>query len=484
MTRAWGLWAAVTLFFVSGATGLAYEVLWFRRFSHIWGASTLAMGTVVASFLLGLGIGAHLLGRRADAMKSPLRGYGWCEGGIAVFALLIPFECALLSAIASRLYPALHGSPLLYTFVRGLLTFLVIGPPCILMGGTFPLLVRQFVSGDVGPTAGLLYAVNTVGAALGCYLTGFHLLPWLGLTGTNGVAALLNLGVAAAAIVLARRLGSAPPIPRETPPGAPAPGIPSSGALFGAAALSGFAALLLQMVWTRQLCVLLGGSTYALTATLFVILLGIGGGSLLFRVILPKLRDPASAAGVALGLLVLSAGATRLLVPPLTFAVGLAGPLRSLEVGNAAVCVSASAAIELLPSIGMGFVFPLLVHLTRCGTTNAGRAVGSVYAWNTAGSIFGASATAPVGLALLGGAWTTATGLALYFVSALLLLPLRGRRAIGVLAGVSLLSIAGIALAARKLDPRITDQGMYLYGYRDPDRREVIYFKEGASCNV
>ena len=484
MSRVRGLGAAVALFFVSGATGLAYEIIWFRRFAHIWGASTLAMGAVVASFLLGLGLGAHLLGRRADAMKSPLQGYGWCEAGIGLLALLIPYECAALSAITGALYPHLHGIPVLYTLVRCLLTFLVIGPPCVLMGGTFPLLVRQFVTGEIGPTAGLLYAVNTVGAALGCYLAGFHLLPWLGLSGTNALAAALNLSVAVAALLLARRLNAAAPA-SPAPASAPATTwTPSSGALSGASALTGLAALLLQMVWTRQLCVMLGGSTYALTATLFVILLGIGCGSLLFRVAVPHLSDPASAAGWALGLLALSAGATRLLVPSLTIAVGFTGPLRSLGFGNAAVCVAASAAIELLPSIGMGFVFPLLVHLTRSSATEAGRAVGSVYGWNTAGSIFGASATAPVGLALLGSAWTLATGLALYFVSALLLLPLRGRRAVAIVVGVALLSIGGIALGARRLDPRITDQGMFMYGYRDPERRNVLYFKEGASCNV
>ena len=181
MTRTRGLWTAALLFFISGATGLAYEVVWFRRFSHIWGASTLAMGAVVASFLLGLGLGAHFLGRRADAMKSPLLGYAWCEAGIGVLALLIPFECSALGAVTGFLYPLLQGIPILHTIVRCLLTFLVIGPPCILMGGTFPMLVRQFVSAEVGPTAGLLYAVNTVGAALGCYLAGFHVLPWLGL---------------------------------------------------------------------------------------------------------------------------------------------------------------------------------------------------------------------------------------------------------------------------------------------------------------
>src|SRR4029078_3830050 len=88
-----GLRRATALFFLSGATGLAYEVIWFRRFSHIWGASTLAMAAVVSSFLLGLGIGAHSLGRRADRMSAPLRGYGWCELAVGLLALLIPLEC-------------------------------------------------------------------------------------------------------------------------------------------------------------------------------------------------------------------------------------------------------------------------------------------------------------------------------------------------------------------------------------------------------
>jgi predicted membrane-bound spermidine synthase len=69
----------------------------------------------------------------------------------------------------------------------------------------------------------------------------------------------------------------------------------------------------------------------------------------------------------------------------------------------------------------MGFNFPLLVHLTRRRAADAGRTVGTVYAWNTAGSILGAAATAPLGLALLGSARTLAVGLVLYTVAALLL---------------------------------------------------------------
>jgi spermidine synthase len=483
------LGAASALFFASGATGLAYEVIWFRRFSHIWGASTLAMAAVVASFLLGLGIGAQILGRTADRMATPLKGYAWSEAGIGLLALLVPYECVWLSALSGVLYPALHGLPFLYTTVRFVLTFLVIGPPCILMGGTFPLLVRQFATadGEVGSTTGWLYAVNTGGAALGCYLAGFHLLPWLGLSGTNVLAAALNLAVAAGAFGLARSLVRAPEARAGTAPPPPHAGsglAPRRGALYGAAALTGLAALLLQMVWTRHLCVMLGGSTYALTATLFVILLGIGLGSLLFRALISQLSEPAQAAAWSLGILAFSAGATRLLIPKLTVGVGFTGGLRSMGLGNAAVCLIASAAIEFIPSICMGFIFPLLVHLTRRSAADAGRAVGSVYAWNTAGSIVGAATTAPLGLALLGSPVTFSSGLALYFVSCLLLLPIGNRRNLAVLAAVTALSLAGILLGGRKLDPRVTDQGMFMYGYRDPERRGLLYFKEGASCNV
>jgi spermidine synthase len=480
-----GLRRATLFFFLSGATGLAYEVIWFRRFSHIWGASTLAMAAVVSSFLLGLGLGAHVLGRAADRMPSPLKGYAWCEAGIGLLALLIPYECSLLSAAGGVFYPALHAFPLLYTLVRFLLTFLVLGPPCILMGGTFPLLVRQFAgAGEVGPIAGWLYAVNTGGAAIGCYLAGFHLLPWMGLSGANYLAAGLNEAIALGAVLLAGRLGPVA-TPAEAPSSAESSGAsPGPRALYAAAALGGLGALLLQMVWTRQLCVMLGGSTYALTSTLFVILLGIGLGSLLFRASVARLADPARAAAGSLALLILSAGATKLLVHPLTMAVGLSKDLRSLGLGNAAVCIAASVAIELLPSIAMGFNFPLLVHLTRRGAADAGRAVGSVYAWNTAGSILGAAATAPLGLALLGGARTMGAGLTFYFVAGALLIPLKDRRALAGLSVFGLLSLAGIVLGTRPLDPRITEQGMYLYGYREWEHRGVTYFKEGAACNV
>src|SRR6185503_205026 len=231
--------------------------------------------------------------------------------------------------------------------------------------------------------------------------------------------------------------------PAKAPAAAAEPPATRPIALYATAAITGFAALLLQMVWTRQLCVMLGGSTYALTATLFVILLGIGLGSLLFRAAVPQIAHPDRAAAASLAVLILSAGLTRLLAPSLTIAVGLSKELRSLPFGNAAVCLGASAALELLPSICMGFNFPLLVHLTRRGAADAGRAVGTVYAWNTAGSILGAAATAPVGLALVGSASTLGAGLGLYFITSWLLHPVPSRRNLPTIAAIAVLSMIG-----------------------------------------
>ena len=179
------------LFFVSGAAGLIYEVVWFKRFSHVWGSSALSAAAVLASFLLGLGLGAGFVGRFADRARNPLRLYGLCEIGIAVLALLVPYGIRFLERGVALVHPLSEDRPLLGALIRSLATFAVIGPPCILMGGTLPLLVRELTppGRKLGRSAGVLYGMNTLGGAAGAYLAGFHLLPALGLLASNSIAA-------------------------------------------------------------------------------------------------------------------------------------------------------------------------------------------------------------------------------------------------------------------------------------------------------
>src|SRR3982074_659156 len=87
-------------FFLSGATGLIYEVLWARMLCLVFGATTLAVSTVLAAFMGGLALGSALAGRRGAAVRRPVRAYGLLEIGIALYAVVVP----LLFSFIDNLY--------------------------------------------------------------------------------------------------------------------------------------------------------------------------------------------------------------------------------------------------------------------------------------------------------------------------------------------------------------------------------------------
>jgi spermidine synthase len=143
---------------------------------------------------------------------------------------------------------------LLRYLVQSFITLLVIGPPCVLMGGTLPLLIRQLTAreGSLDQATGWLYAINTYGAAIGCYLTGFHLIPLLGLTGMNNLAAATNLAIGLISVAASRRALHAAP----AAPAAPVEAMPSGwnwslAGLYLATMLTGCASLMLEMTWLR-----------------------------------------------------------------------------------------------------------------------------------------------------------------------------------------------------------------------------------------
>src|SRR4029453_2624469 len=78
-------------FIFSGATGLIYEVLWARMLGLVFGATTLAVSTVLAAFMGGLALGSELAGKFASRNRRPFSAYGWLEIGIAVYAVLVQF---------------------------------------------------------------------------------------------------------------------------------------------------------------------------------------------------------------------------------------------------------------------------------------------------------------------------------------------------------------------------------------------------------
>ncbi|MFO0630902.1 MAG: fused MFS/spermidine synthase [Polyangiales bacterium] len=193
--------ALAAIFALSGAAGLALEVVWLRQLGHLVGHGAVAMSVVVAAYLLGMLLGAWQGGRLADRTPSPLRLYAALEALAAVSAAAVTLGLTRSADVAQALGP--QGDPLL---VRGGLAFAALLVPTAAMGATTPALTRHLSDrgGDRGASFAGLYALNTLGAAAGCALAGFVLLGRVGLLRTALLAVAARLCAAVGALALAR----------------------------------------------------------------------------------------------------------------------------------------------------------------------------------------------------------------------------------------------------------------------------------------
>lgn len=391
------------VFFLSGATSLVYQSIWARELHLLFGTSQLAIATVLAAFMTGLALGGAWIARRIDRVERPLRDYARLEAFIGVYALLFP---VLVRAMEPG-YLALArtgASPL----ALGLAQFVLLGAglllPTAAMGATLPLLVK-FLAPDPsqsGGAVGRLYALNTAGAVAGTWLAGFVLLPGMGVSGTTWLAAAGNVSLAVTALLVERRHRDAAVLERqlaeaagrvlETAVPTPLPSAPIAAPLLAVAAMAGFSSLGLEVAWFRLLGLVLGASTYAFTVMLLAFLTGIALGGHVGG----RLADRLGSRERVLGALALVQGGIALTTwigtwgygwLPLAFA-----KLWFLIDGDAALmwpmkCTLAGA-VMLLPAIGMGATFPLLVRAATDG--DAARPTGAIYAANTVGSLLGA----------------------------------------------------------------------------------------------
>jgi len=132
------------IFFLSGASGLVYEVIWIRLTGLVFGNTAHAIATVLGAFMAGLALGSWKLGQQADKVRSPLRMYGILEIGIGISAALVPIAFQSLDSLYWATAPVVSGIPGGSPAVRFLTSFIVLLIPTFLMGGTLPMLTRYF----------------------------------------------------------------------------------------------------------------------------------------------------------------------------------------------------------------------------------------------------------------------------------------------------------------------------------------------------
>lgn len=463
------IYVVLLLFFISGACGLVYEVVWSRDFVLVLGGTTHAVSAVVAAFMGGLGFGSLIGGRAIDrSRRNPVVVYGFLEGGVALYAALVPILIRLTRPLLALAYARLGHHSWLFDLVRFLISAAILFPPTLLMGATLPVLVRATLSQRerFGFTAGRLYAINTLGAMAGAGVAGFALLPAFGNRVTVSVAVALNLFIFLLVMTLRRRFAVwAPGSPREEKPGGSG-WSPAAVLVLAGYGLSGMAALIYQIAWTRSLTLTLGGSTYSFSLILVSYIGGLGlGGALIFKGV-DRIKRPLFWAGV----MEFGVGIFAIAVLPALDNVNLAmyqwiwmfqknARLLSL------VRFAAAFGIIAAPTIVMGALLPLAARVMARERPGAGEPMGLVYCFNTAGAVGGTFLAGYVLLNLIGvretillaTALCLAVGLAWTLAGELERRPAFLTAALGMTAGLALI------WSLPKPDPLVLSSGPYIY---------------------
>jgi spermidine synthase len=390
----------IILFAASGASGLMLEVVWSRMLGWLLGATTWSVMTVLIAFMGGLGLGGIFWGRWVGSSERPLRLFGLMEISIGLYSLAVPILFDGLGSFFVSATRVVGDSTAAGQALRVLTVVLALAPPTLMMGGTLPVLTRFAAAGRSlpGRAAGSLYAANTAGAVVGCFVTGCVLIFWLGVVETNIVAALVDLGVGAIALVWDRRSKvTAQPDGGQVVVESVA--VPAAGfAALLIATASGFCGLAYELLWTRGLlAAITDDTTYAFTLMLTAFLAGHAMGAALVsrRDGDQRPRRDWSRLGTAQ---ILAALTALLSLPLLVF---IHAPINNVSFTEGMTFWGARIPFHLAISLAvfapsaacLGASFALAARLYVGLGRPVGASTGRLYGLNTLGAILGATAT-------------------------------------------------------------------------------------------
>ena len=392
------------LFFISGITALIYEIVWTRMLTLVFGHTVFSVSVVLAAFMAGLGLGSYLFGYAVDRLtesnengsssgtKTPLLVYGWIEILIFASGTLLSLLFANFAEIYASIHSIIPESPSLQNLIKIILAFGLMLIPTTLMGATLPVISKYCITSDnrIATQVSLLYAINTLGAALGCLMTGFFLMGTFGVLQTVLLAAGANLliGVGALSIYLESSPGASwkfylPPLQ--------APRIDwntEQKFWMGISFICGFTALAYEVLWTRLLVFSIASTVYSLSMMLTVFLLGIFLGSLLLIPLASRIHNLRT-------VLLILQGGTGLYVIGSLYGLEsiLSAPWNSYNLTDPASAFlryfKDSAGLMLIPTLLLGMCFPLLIKIVAKGCQDVGKATGQIYSANTFGAILG-----------------------------------------------------------------------------------------------
>ncbi len=376
---------------LSGIASLTYQVTWVRLLGLSMGSTSASISTVLAAFFLGMALGSYLAEKITRNRINSLTPYIILELLIGVSGLLLlPILLHLDSLMA--ILPAI-GTEISLKFAA---TLLLLSIPTMCMGATFPVMASILIrnKNEIGLRISQLYSLNTAGAVLGAFLTGFVLIPNWGLDGAIYIAFSLNMIIAIVAIYANKKFTRTITTNNKDKEDEylevdEAHNKDRTKAIIVLAA-TGFISIATQVGWTKYLSVFTGTTIYGFSAILTVFLSGITAGSWAIKNHLEKIRNPQLWMSVGLLLLGSSLILTRVgfsLIPDIYEYLNHYTSVQSLNNITKYLIIFL---MLFIPTFILGALFPLNLKL-YCGTLKAVRTrVGKAYSINTVASIFGA----------------------------------------------------------------------------------------------
>jgi len=503
------------LLFLTGASGLLYEVVLGRYLALYLGSSGASQAITLAAFLGGMAAGSLVIGRHGqrvfsrigpvDRAGGPIRAYAALEAFVGCWAVALP----TLSEIIFDAYFALttgSGLPGAVTAPLKLgVAMTLIVPLTFAMGATLPALaagVLRLAPDRAVPLVSRYYYVNAAGGAAGAMLTGFWLIEAVGLDDALYLGALLNFVVALLVLKATESLDTAPrTAPEDGRAQRPAKVATAAGPALPvwifAAGTTGLVTLVYEVVWTRLAGLTLGASVYSFALMLTVVIAGISVGSAIATGLLRRRLAPTtvlswSQIGAALSAVALTWRMGQV-AEDIFFMRARLLP-REDDYAMWLLIAGGVFALHLLPgAICLGAAFPsLLAGAARSGAS-ADKATAWILGTNTLGNLAGSMAGGYLLMPWLGLEGVLAAGALLSAGNALLV----SGRSIGIRRGVALGVVASSAVLTLVLPPERAQIDLGLFRQRakgaeaaraiiDKMRREVgfLFRKDGRDATL
>jgi spermidine synthase len=203
---------ALVLYAIAGGLALGYEVVWSQAMAQFLSTRVFAFSVVLATYLTGLVVGSALYARFSNHVRDTWGVFGLLISAAGVVALLEVAGLSLwqlrIQSEVGNLVLSLTGSDFAHMCAQFLIAAVgVVFVPTVLLGAAFPAVLQLTVGPErTGRDVGAVLALNTAGGIAGTLLTGFLLVPALGLVHTLSVLAVAAATVGALAVLLGTRV--------------------------------------------------------------------------------------------------------------------------------------------------------------------------------------------------------------------------------------------------------------------------------------